>query len=134
MSVWSWLNNAVRGYPITKAWGDERSNAIAQLAKDIYESPSNDNDGLANLAYPIQKLVPVAEGLVVSAGPTGVEISFATAFASVDDYRVYLTWQGDPGSGSGDLYPVKSLDKVMICNAGSATGIKIAYEIKRRTV
>lgn len=108
------------------AWGDERSNGIKQLANDVYETPTNDGDGAANLPYPLQRLCPICDGIVTTADG-GVTVSLGVTLGSVDAYIVQLTWQADPGTNSGDLYVVKDTDHFVVHNSGDGYGVKVAY-------
>ena len=120
---------------IAVAWGDERSNAIKQLANDVYIAPANDGDGAANLANPLEKLAPVYSSDVSGNSTTGTTVSFPQGGytpAAATDYEVQLTWQEDPG-GNGIPYVVKSTGSFSIRHAGSATGKKIGYTIYRKT-
>lgn len=79
----------------------------------------------------LSKLVPVVEGIATSNGSTGVEVSLGETFASVDDYRVFHSWQEDQGDGSGDIVIEKSASSFLIKNSGLTTGKKIAYWVMR---
>lgn len=125
---WSWTN-ATTGV-VTAAWGQERSRAIEQISKDIYESPQNDNDGLANLSYPLERLRPIVSGIVETTEP-GVSVSLGVTIAEAD-YIVDLSWQEDPGSTSGIPFAEKTTTGFVIKVSGSGVGKKIGYTAKRR--
>ena len=134
--VWNQSTRPVSGVIITKTWGEQISDAIAQIAKDLYISPLNNgvddpgNAGLGNLSQPIEKALPICEGIATTAGTTGTLIDLPESIP-VDDYRVLLCWQEDPGLGSGDLFVTKTQDDFTIKNSGLTTGKKVAYFVTK---
>lgn len=128
--AWSWTNTNAAGETVTPAWGTERSNAVKQLAADIYETPVNGGDGAANLDYPLERLCPIVDGIATTAAG-GVAVALGVTLGSVDDYRVELAYQEDPGNDSGDLFVVKTTSGFTIKTSGNNSGIKVAYAAKR---
>lgn len=127
---WTWANTNEAGETVTPAWGTERSNAVKQLAADIYENPANDGDGSANLTYPLERLCPIIDGIATTTAG-GVAVALGVTLGSVDDYRVELTYQEDPGNESGDLFVVKTTSGFTIKTSGNNAGIKVGYVAKR---
>lgn len=133
--AWSWSVGNLINTVIAVAWGDERSNAVKQLANDIYITPANDGDGAGNLSNPLEKLAPVYTGEVTGNSTTGATVSFPLGGytpAAATDYEVQLTWQEDPG-GNGIPYVAKSTGSFSIKHSGSVTGKKIGYTVYRKT-
>lgn len=133
--AWSWSVGNLINTVIAVAWGDERSNAVKQLANDIYITPVNDGDGAANLSNPLEKLAPVYTGEVTGNSTTGVTVSFPLGGytpAAATDYEVQTSWQEDPG-GNGVPFVVKSTGSFSVRHYGTQTGKKIAYSVFRKT-
>lgn len=128
--AWTWTNGNVAGTTVLPAYGDERSNAIKQLAADLYSAPANGGDGAGQLDYPLQELCPLADGIGTTA-EAGVEVALSEEMDAVDDYRVEFDWQEDPGDDSGELYAVKETDKFTVFNNGSGYGKKFGYCAKK---
>lgn len=134
--AWTWTNSNALKTVITVAWADEVKNGVKQLAADLYINPTNGGDGAADLAYPLEKLMPLVDGVDTSAGSTGVAITLpgGLGFTSVDDYIVEQpTWQEDPGESQGELIVTdKTTTGFKIKNTGTGTGKKFGYRAFRK--
>ena len=125
--AWTWTNSNALKTVITVAWADEVKNGVKQLAADLYINPTNGGDGAADLAYPLEKLMPLVDGIATTVADTGVEIELGETMGGVDEYRVSLAWQEDPGDDSGDVWVEKQTDRFAIKISGGTGGKKIGY-------
>lgn len=132
---WTTFGTHTAGDPLLPSDGDKISKNVEQLAKDIYISPVSGDDGIADLAYPLEKVTPIFTSHVSGNGSTGVVVTLPATYtpASVDDYEVFLSWQEDPGS-NGLIWAEKTTSNFTIKHSGSETGKKIGYLIIRKTV
>jgi len=132
--AWETFGTHTSGTALTVADGDKISNNVKQLATDIYITPTNGDDGAADLAYPLEKLAPVYSGIADGNGSTGTTITLPVSYtpSAITEYLVLVSWQEDPGS-NGALWVEKTTTNFVIKHSGSETGKKIGYSIVRAT-
>lgn len=133
--TWTTFGAHTSGTALSVLDGDKISNNVKQLATDIYIAPSSDDDGLANMAYPLEQLAPVFSGIATGNGATGVVVTLPATYApsAATDYIVLLSWQVDPGS-NGMPWVEKTTTNFTIKHSGSETGKAIGYTIVRVTL
>ena len=131
--AWTYTTTPVLDEVITVAWGIEIQNAVKQLAADLYITPANGADGLADLAYPLQNVAPVFSSHVTSNGTTGVTVTIPVSYApaAATDYEVQVTYQADPGA-NGQLWVEKTTSNFVIKHYGDKA-VVVAYTIVRKT-
>lgn len=132
--AFTWVSTNALGEIVSVAWGNERSNGVKQLANDLYITPANGGDGVADLTYPLQQIAPIFTSMALGNSTTGTTVNLPAGYtpSSADDYEVICSWQEDPG-GNGHPYVVKTTTNFVIKHYGSVTGKKIGYSIIRKT-